>query len=493
MLNTITSILFEIVTIICGFVTPKLILNNFGSEVNGLVSSISQFLGFVTLADCGVGSVVQAAFYKPLAEKDDAQISCIFVSSERFFRKISLLVAIYTVALMLFYPFFRPTTFEYTYTFTLIFAISVALYAQYFLGITSRMLLTADQYGFIGVSIQTVSLLINTFGCYVLINMGASIQKVKIMTSLVLLVRPIVLSLIVRRMYKINRKIKFTQEPIKQKWNGLAQHIASVVLNNTDVMVLTMFSTLENVSIYSVYFMVVNGIKVLLISSTNGTQSLMGNMLAKKEYEKLEKFFSSFEWFVHTGVTLFFCVTGLLVVPFVQVYTRGITDVNYIVSDFAVVIVIAQACYCLRLPYSTIVLSAGHFKQTQGSAVLEAVLNVVVSVLTVIKWGLVGVAVGTLTAMLYRTLYFIWYLTRNIMFRSVRHFAKHLLVDIIVVVATVGITGLFPGVFAMKQVSYGAWILLALKTGLMTVAVSLLVNFLTYREYLKLDTILRRV
>ena len=66
--------------------------------------------------------------------------------------------------------------------------------------------------------------------------------------------------------------------------------------------------------------------------------------------------------------------------------------------------------YCLRLPYNAMVFAAGHYKQTQLSAIIEAVINIVVSVVLVSKWGLVGVAIGTFAAMTYRTLYLVLYL-----------------------------------------------------------------------------------
>ena len=68
--NTISSLIFQLTTIICGFILPRLILTAFGSEVNGLVNSIIQFLGIISFLELGVGAVVQSTLYKPLAEKN---------------------------------------------------------------------------------------------------------------------------------------------------------------------------------------------------------------------------------------------------------------------------------------------------------------------------------------------------------------------------------------------------------------------------------------
>ena len=82
LLNTGMGILKQLVTVICGFILPRYMLLYYGSSINGLISSISHFLSFISLLDMGVGAVVQANLYKPLAEKDNAQISRIMFLSD---------------------------------------------------------------------------------------------------------------------------------------------------------------------------------------------------------------------------------------------------------------------------------------------------------------------------------------------------------------------------------------------------------------------------
>ena len=149
LLNSASSLIYQITAIICGFILPRFFLAYFGSAVNGLVSSITQFLGFISLAECGVGAVVQSTLYKPLAEQDMVAVSKIVKSSERFFRRIACLLLGYTAVLMLVYPLITIDSFDYLFTLVLIFVISISSFAQYYLGMTYKLLLTADQLGFI--------------------------------------------------------------------------------------------------------------------------------------------------------------------------------------------------------------------------------------------------------------------------------------------------------------------------------------------------------
>lgn len=82
--STITSIIYQMVAIISGFIIPRLILEGYGSEVNGLINSIMQFLSFIVFLEMGVGAVVQQALYKPVAEKDYEKTSRIITSADRF-------------------------------------------------------------------------------------------------------------------------------------------------------------------------------------------------------------------------------------------------------------------------------------------------------------------------------------------------------------------------------------------------------------------------
>ena len=105
---------------------------------------------------------------------------------------------------------------------------------------------------------------------------------------------------------------------------------------------------------------------------------------------------------------------AVLLLPFISVYIKGITDANYNVPLFTILITMAHAEHCLRLPYNILILAAGHYKQTQSNYILAAVINIVVSILTVKKWGLIGVAIGTLCAMFYQTIWMAIYDSKNI-------------------------------------------------------------------------------
>lgn len=487
--NTLASLINQIITIICGFILPRLLLSTYGSTINGLVSSITQFLSFIAFLELGVGAVVQSTLYKPLVNNDYNEISKIIKSSQRFFKRIALLFLLYTVLMSLIYPLFILEKFNYLYTFSLIFIISISSFAQYYFGISYQLLLNADQKSYVQIGIQIGAIVLNTVVCVILMNLGFSIQIVKLSASLIFVLRPVIMMWYVKRNYKIDKNINLEIEPIEQKWNGLAQHLAFVVLNNTDIMVLTTFSTLENVSIYSVYFLVVSGVKQIISSVTTGMNSLLGSMIANNEQTLMKETFNKLELTIHFIVVWIFTCTSILIVPFITVYTSGINDVNYIVPSFAILITMAQASYCIRLPYNIIVLSAGHFKQTQNSAIIEMGINIIVSILLVLQFGLVGVAIGTLVAMTYRTIYFVFYLQYNILKRSAVYFFKYMLVNFIVVSICIFITN---GLNTIST-TYIAWIGLAFKVAIICFIVTFIIYLTAFNKNIRYIYMLKNI
>lgn len=478
--NSIAPLIYQGTTIICGFILPRLILSHFGTEVNGLVNSIKQFLGVIAFLELGVGAVVQSSLYRPLADGDIINVSKVITSADRFFRRLGYILAFYVVAMIFFYPELVKQNFGFYFTASLIIAISISLFAQYFFGIVNRLLLLADQKGYIQYAAQIVAVIINTLACYILIVLDCSVQVVYGTTSCIYFLQPFLLHMYIRKYYSLDRNIQYDLEPIKQKWNGIAQHIAAVVLTSSDIIVLTTCSTLINVSIYTVYYLPVSGMKLLIMSTISGIQALIGNLWAKRDLIELRKIFAWTEWLIHTGTTLIFTITAILIVPFVQVYTQGVNDANYIQPLFAILFVAANSGHCLRLPYNIMILAAGHYKQTQHNYIIAAVLNIVISIVGVVLFGLMGVAAGTFVALAYQTVWMAWYNSKNFIQWPMRKFFKQIGVDAVSAVSIYIVSGYF----TMTGVSYLEWVILAIKVTFSGIIVALLINYVFYKRFL---------
>lgn len=415
--NTIFSLLEDFVAIVCSFILPKLILSHFGSAYNGLTTSITQFLACAVLLRSGIGGATKAALYKPLANKKEDEINAILRATDIFMKKIGIILGISIVVFASIYPFITNTNFSWLFTFSLFVIIGISTFAESFFGITYLILLQADQKLYVSSIFKIVGYIVNVALASLLILSDQSIHIVKLGSAIAFCIHPIALNLYVRKKYNINNNVEPNNKAINQRWDAFWHQIAVFVNNNTDVMVLTVFTNMLEVSVYSVYALIVSGLKRFIIAFTQGVDAAFGNMIAKGEKKQLNENIAIIELIVYSVSTLLFTCAIILVLQFVRIYTNGIDDADYLKPMFAYILLGAQFFAAIRLPYQFVVQSAGHFKQTKKYAIIEAVLNLVVSIVLVIKFGLIGVSIGTFVAVVYKTITFSNYMSDNIVNR----------------------------------------------------------------------------
>ena len=428
-LTILFSIISQVVTILSGLIVPRLVLSTFGSEVNGLVSSLTQFLNYISLIEGGLGSVVLAGLYKPLAEKDTTRMNAVLNAANRFFKQITYVLLAYGVILGIAYPVVVKSSFSPWYVLSLTLILGIGLFIQYFFSITYKLLLQADQKMYVVQIVQTITSLINLITSCVLIRLFPEIHIVKLGSALIFLVQPLIYSRYVKKRYIIDKKVKVASDALLQRWACFGQNFAYFIHSNTDVVVLSIFTNLKTVSVYYVYFLVVNNIKNFLLSFSNAFSPMIGKALAQKNFQKVNEIVDAYEFVIFNISTIIFGCCMYLLPSFVLIYTNGVTDANYYQPIFSMIIILAEWVYCVREPYIAVVYSAGKFKETAQSAYMEAGLNIVISVVTVIKFGLVGIAIGTCIGMTYRMVYQVLYINKNIIGRSFGKFIRRILIS----------------------------------------------------------------
>ncbi len=480
--NIISAIVMQVVIFSTSFVVNKLIIKEYGSSLNGLITSITQFLSYITLLEAGVGPVIKASLYKPLSKNDNKQISDILYASEKFFKKLSFIFLGYVFVLTILYPLVVTSEFNYWFTFSLILIISINVFAEYYFGMTYKLFLQADQKTYIVSLIQIGGYILNLVLVLIFIYFKSDIRILKLGTSIAYIIRPIIQNVIVKKYYNIDFKNCDKEYKLKQKWDGLAQHVAAVVHSNTDVTVLTFFSNFDAISIYSVYSTVTNGLRQVIQSFNDSMESFFGNLLALDKKGNLESKFDNYESLFYMLLAVIYSCSFVLVTPFVKVFTLSIADLNYSQPIFGYLIVIGELIWAIRQPYNNLIKSAGHFKQTRVGAWIEAITNFVISLILVKKYGLIGVAIGTAFAMLIRTIEFIWYSNKNILNRSnwasIKKIVTLLLEFVLIIVFS-------KYVIFVEYTSYLNWAINAFCVLVLSIVVVLFISLIVNRNFIK--------
>ncbi len=406
---------YQVVTLVSGLILPRFIIRTYGSEYNGMIQAITQLLNFIAILRMGVAGATRVELYKSLGNDDIKKTSGIITATEKFMRKIAVALVIYIAVLMVVYPLWVRSEYGWLNVSILVFVIGLGVFAEYFFGITYSTLLDADQKLYVYTSVRIVLTILNVIISCILITQGVSIQVVKLFSCLLFAICPIFLYYYVPKHYCLDKKAPADTSALKKRRDVVASSIANIVHDNTDVIVLTLLMTPKDVSVYSIYNLIIGGLKKVILVFVNGMESFFGLMWARKEIDSIYGYFRKYEYFIAVFISVVFSSTMVLILPFIKLYTKGVTDTQYVLPVYAVLVVISQAVYSFRQPYLTLVQAAGHYKQTKVGAYYEAGINIVLSIILTYFYGIVGVVIGTLAANAFRSLQYSIYISKNIL------------------------------------------------------------------------------
>lgn len=141
--------------------------------------------------------------------------------------------------------------------------------------------------------------------------------------------------------------------------------------------------------------------------------------------------------------------------------------------------VISEAIHCIKQQYHSLVLAAGHYKETQIGAFVEAGINLVLSIVLVNWIGLPGTIIATIFSSLFRTVDYVVHLKNHILHREITIFVKRQLVNIVNVLVILGICIFIP---FWECNGYLSWAAKSVCIVVISTVITVAINFILYRE-----------
>ncbi len=475
--NMVANLFLQVIVFASGIILPRFFLEAYGSNINGMITSVNQFLAYLGLAEAGVGTASVVALYTPLANNNTSEVNGVLSAARRFYNRSGMLFLGSVGVLTVVYPFMISGQLDNMLVRSMILVLASSTLVDYFFLGKYRVLLTANQEGYVVALIQSAGTLVNMILSIALIYQGANVLWVKAVATGVYMLR---LFLVRRYAKKRYPELDFHAEPcvsaLNQRGAALLHQVVGIIVNNTDVVLLTVLlgrGSLLEVSVYGVYNLIVYAVNMLLTSFSNGLTAGFGEVISKGEIATLEKSYSTYEYMYMIVLFIVTVCMGVLILPFVSVYTTNMTDADYmrpIIAGLFTVIVLLQN---IRIPGLTIICAAGHYKETQYQAMLEAVINVVVSLLCIRKFGMAGVLFGTLCSYVYRSIQVMIYNHRKLVKNSGDKSLSRVLRNLII-----GVFLVFVGIYFVPQQmnSFTIWFLYALAVGIVSTVIIVAVN-----------------
>lgn len=418
--NLSANLGLQFVTALSGFIVPLLLIKHYGSEVNGLIGSIKQFMGYLALVEAGVGAATIAALYGPLGKNDHCAVNSILAATRGVYRKSGIAFGFCVVILAVAYPYILIGQGEPLTMSILIVIIGGGSLLEYFVIGQYRALLTASQKNYLISNVQSIATACNTLVSSMLILGNANVEVVQVVAtsifaSRVVLVRHFAL----KHFPDLDFRARPDYPAISQRWSALMHQVVGVVVFNSPVVIITLFCGLREVSVYLVYGMIMGAITGLLGAFSSGLLGGFGELIAGGDRGTLAQAYSNYQYIFFALTNWVFSSAALLLIPFVAIYSAGFSDAEYVRPELAAAFLLIALANCLRIPPMTLVVAAGHFSQTMWRAVIEALVSLTASLVLVHTMGVLGVLIGNLCGYAYRTIDFLIYADLRIARRSV--------------------------------------------------------------------------
>ncbi|MCI9132642.1 MAG: hypothetical protein HFI31_00430 [Lachnospiraceae bacterium] len=416
MYNTFFAASYQVIILAAGFIVPRFMLQYYGSEINGLITSITQFINYFNLIEAGLSGASVYALYKPLAENNYKEISAVVVATKRFYMISGYLFLLLLAILAVIYPFkVHVNGLNSWQVMILILLLGFSGVLEFFTLGKYRALLTADQKLFI-ISISSILYtILNTAILVALSMIKMNIVIVKAVSLSAILLRSFILYQYTQKNYPyINYAEPPNSRALDKRWDALYLQILGTIHTGAPVIIATVFTNLKMVSVYSIYNMVVGGISGVLSIFTNGLSSSFGDIIVRNEIQTLQKAYQEFELAYYSLIAVVYSVSFIMIMPFIRLYTGNITDINYDIPILGILFVLNALLHNLKTPQGMLVISAGHYKETKVQVTIQGMIAVVGGILLAPLLGLNGILLGAIAANVYRDIDLFYYIPKKI-------------------------------------------------------------------------------
>ena len=417
--NLLSGFVYQIILIVIGFLLPRLYLENFGSEVNGVLSTIKQIFVYMSLLEAGIGLATTQALYKPVAEKDHGKASAILSATNLFYAKTGIVYSAIVILLAVVYAFFVPTGIAPLELFTIILLTALPALFSYFIQAKYRVLLEVDGRKYIITNSETVLQLLSNIGKILVLLLTDSLVLIQLVYCILALGQLGYIYVHAKRRYTwLDLHSEPDFEAISQRKSVLVHQVSGMVFNNTDVLLLSVLCDFKVVSVYTIYNIFFAQVQTFITSITSGLSFALGQMFHTNR-EKFMKVYNVYETFYIMSTFIIYTLMAVFLLPLIQIYTKGINDANYTNVYLVLLFVIMNLLSNGKLPSNHVLEYSGKFEETRSHAIIEMSINIVVSIVAILLWGICGAILGTIVALLYRGTMMIYYSNKKVLGRGI--------------------------------------------------------------------------
>lgn len=398
LLNARVNLIFYFLTLLLSFFSRKIFLDCLGADFVGLTGTLGNLLGYLNLAELGVGAAISFNLYKPLQEGNREKIKDLISLFGYYYRNIGLVVLGAGVILSCFIPLiFRDSDFPFGVIYFAFFSFLTSSLIGYFINYR-QILLTADQRNYvvliyyqtgnlIKVLVQmAVALKFNSYYAWIGIELCYGVIYCIILNWKINKVYPW-LKCSVGRGKKESRNYPYILKSTKQIF---VHKIKDFLLNQSDQLFIFAFVSLKMVAYYGNYVLIIGKLTSVFGTVTDSVGASVGNLVAEGNKTRMMQVFwelMAIRYFI-AGLICFSVYQ--LISPFIVLWLGE----EYLLSQVILVLLLVNLFIGItRGTVDNFNHAYGHYADI-WAAWVEGAINITVTLVCGYFWGIAGILLG---------------------------------------------------------------------------------------------------
>lgn len=396
----------NLVNTVLGFIYRTIFIQVLSSNylgINGLFSNILQILSF---ADLGISTAIVYRFYEPISRNDVKKVGQLMNFFKKVYIGVASIIFVVGVCLLPFLNFFIKDTAEIPHDINLqvIYLLFLFQTLSSYLFVYKQTILSADQKQYIASLIQTLI----TLARYVLQGLILVVTHKYIWTLVISISLNLLLNFVfsewVSRMYKEVFSIKesISKEETKRIFDDtkatLCHKIGGMVLSSTDNIVLSRYVGIIATGLYSNYSMILSSLSVVMNQVFGSFTSSLGNAHVE---QKIEQKYVSYRRLLFGNLWITsvctVCLYNLLN-DFIMIWIGS----DMLLGKLTVIVLCIQffveTARIISMSYTN---GCGLFVRDKIRPIIEAIINLIVSIAITKIFGIAGVFIGTIVSHLF--------------------------------------------------------------------------------------------
>lgn len=474
-LTMFSAVAYSFVNIVLNLIYTREVIGVFGSNVNGLISTLNQFVSFFSVVEGGFTTAAIVSIYQPLLDNDYRTVSDIVYTIKKTLMAIGTAIFALVIGAGAIYVTMIDSPFQQGMTYLLLIEsllcsfLNIAVLAKYTVllegankAYISNLLLLIPR-----VATRCIEVILMRFT-------SVDIWVISLINVIEVIVDIILFMSYERRTYShIDFEGEYRPELIRGTKDVLVQKIAATILSSSDLILISSMVGLMFSSVYSVYSQVFRAASSIVSAVLRSPFNSFGQLILEGSEKEAYNVFCCYKKMCHMFTSAALCTVGVIVIPFVKIYTRGVEDTSYTNAILAVLLYSLFFFQAANAPYGLILNAMGRFDLQNTQCVLSTIVNVGASIVLVKTIGGEGTALGSIIGCLVVLGFNIYQVCNHVFSGNIWKDVCSIVVNWVVGVLVMQIAARIPHV----SDSYGKLIIEALVSVILSVIAVITVNF----------------